>query len=47
MAKDPARRAVFTKNVLEFLRAHNFEGLEFDWVSPAYTEDMVKLFFNL
>jgi GH18 family chitinase len=43
MANDSARRAVFIRNVIDFVHLHNFEGLEFDWVSPRYLEDMVQL----
>ncbi|XP_059469662.1 probable chitinase 10 [Neocloeon triangulifer] len=42
MAASPTRRAVFTQNVIAFLKLHNFEGLEFDWVSPVYLETMAS-----
>ncbi|XP_065351590.1 chitinase-3-like protein 1 [Cloeon dipterum] len=42
MAADPARRAAFTQNVIDYLKKFNFEGLEFDWVSPNYLEDMLN-----
>lgn len=32
LVADPEQRFVFIKSVLKFLREHNFDGIDFDWV---------------
>lgn len=36
LAADPVRRARFVTNSVEFLKKHNFDGLDFVWEHPAH-----------
>ena len=35
MVEDPARRQVFIKSALRFLRQYNFDGIDLDWEYPT------------
>lgn len=35
LAADPAKRAKFVKNALEFIQRYNFDGLDLDWEYPT------------
>jgi chitinase len=35
MVEDPARRQVFIKSALRFLRQYNFDGVDLDWEYPT------------
>nr|XP_022913582.1 probable chitinase 2 isoform X1 [Onthophagus taurus] len=35
MASDPQRRSRFVRSVLEFIKKHNFDGLDLDWEFPG------------
>ena len=34
LVNDPKARKVFTKHVIEYLKEHNFDGLDLDWEYP-------------
>ena len=35
MASDPAARATFIASVVELIKRHDFDGLDFDWEYPT------------
>jgi chitinase len=37
MVRSPVSRAVFVHSVVEFLKAHELDGLDFDWEFPAFS----------
>ena len=35
LVNNPAARAAFIKHVIEFIKKHNFDGLDLDWEYPV------------
>lgn len=49
MASDPSKREIFVSSVIQFLRMHNFDGLDIDWEYPGkhFINFLIVLLGNL